>query len=124
MTRGIDLKETYLQNKNIRDCMIIPKHASSPKEEIRNATDLKHFLRSFTKNTKISLQGLNKALPVLFIYQDVAYFSYDLNPELLNIKQINVLLKTYSKDRMDLNRLLKYGLLVFDLEDMDRSTYV
>lgn len=124
MTKGIDLKETYLQNKNIRDCMIIPKHASSPKEEIRNATDLKHFLRSFTKNTKISLQGLNKALPVLFIYQDVAYFSCDLNPELLNIKQINALLKTYSKDRMDLNRLLKYGLLVFDLEDMDRSTYV
>lgn len=124
MTKGIDLKETYLQNKNIRDYMIIPKHASSPKEEIRNATDLKHLLRNFTKNTKISLQGLNKALPVLFIYQDVAYFSCDLNPELLNIKQINVLLKTYSKDRMDLNRLLKYGLLIFDLENMDRSTFV
>lgn len=124
MTTCVDLR-TYLQNKNIRDNMIIPKQETSPKEEVRNATDLKYFLKDLSKeNTNISLQIVNKLFPIVFIYQDIAYFSRKLNPELMKAKPFTVLLKTYSKDRLDLNRLLKNGLLVFDLEDMDRSTYV
>lgn len=131
MKNKIDLKETYLQTKNIRDYMIIPKSETTliknrESNKLETAKDLICFIDELKAQgtDNISLQIITKICPTIFIYQDVAYFSEVLCPKLLSIKQLKGIFKLYSKDRNEIKKLINYGLIIFDIDNLDGETFV
>lgn len=131
MRNKINLKETYLQTRNIRDYMIIPKSETTlvknrASNKLETGKDLICFLDAIQTQgiKKIYLQDINMICPTVFIYQDVAYFSEGLSPKLLSVKQLKSLLNLYSKDRNEIKKLIQHGLIIFDIDNLDGESFV